>query len=163
MAHIEVGVAVVCRRIAGNLVGLVAGAASPPGGIHIVEKVRPHVVEGERQSVIHALGYGCLQRIVVGDGIVGAAADALIVRVRTEVLIAPGVGHAHRHLVKVGREGEVEAVASHIGEFRHGVGHHLTLNRQVPLINLGNRSVVLGVAGSLAIEAGWILGSRRIG
>src|ERR1700688_100193 len=51
----------------------------------------------------------------------------------------------------------------YIRELHHRVRHHLTLDREVPLINLRNGSVVLGVVGTLPIEPGWILRSRRVG
>jgi len=53
--------------------------------------------------------------------------------------------------------------APDVGKLHHRVRHYLPFGREVPLINLRYRSVVLSVGDFLTIEPCWILGSRSIG
>ena len=158
MADIEVGVAVVGPGLYGDLIRLLAGAASPPGGIQVVEQMRPDVVEAQAQSVRHALGDRRLQRVVVGDRIVGAARDALKVRIGAVCRIvrrrAKLCGTWLRSV------GKAKVRSRGFPRKRAGPSYWSVtsaLGREVPLINLRNRGVVLDVAGALTVEPGWIL------
>jgi predicted RNA-binding protein with PIN domain len=82
--------------------------------------VRPDVVEVQAQSVGHALSDRRLQRVVVGDGVVRAAADALKDRIRAKCRIVRRP-LALGYLVEVGREVQVRSVAGDVRNLGHKI------------------------------------------
>src|ERR1019366_4792809 len=68
--NIEVGVAVVGRRIVANLPRLGSTTAAPTAGILAIEEVRPYVVEAEQQAVRKVLADDSLHGVVIGGCVV---------------------------------------------------------------------------------------------